>query len=175
MAGDIGMNVSARDLEQLSRRLKAQDGARVQRRYQRAIGATVPAIEADLQGAVRGVRVTSSRGGTANPDRGSRRRRSQGPLRARVAAAIGSRPTRKGARIYVDAERVDPQYGGSLPRYLDGELQQWRRWRHPVFGDKERWAQQTGSPWFFRTIRRHEGRVQQALERAMDDVANDIT
>lgn len=174
MADDIGMHVNGSDLEKLSRRLKAQADGGAQKRYRKAVLESTRPVESQLRAAARSIRVTSSRGGEVRPERGSRKRRAQEPLRARLAAAVGTRPTRKGLRFYVDAEQVDPQYGASLSRYSDGELQKWRRWRHPVFGDEETWVQQTGSPWFFTTIRKSASRVEQAIEDAMDDVARDV-
>ena len=44
-----------------------------------------------------------------------------------------------------------------------------------VFGDPEVWVQQTGSPWFFTTIRRNAGRIEGAVRRAMDAVVDTIT
>ena len=168
MAGDIGFSISSRELEQLADRLReAGNGRRAQQRYQRAVAEVSRPIVPQLRAAVQNVRVTSSRGGMGRPDRSTN-------LRQRVASAIGVRGTRAGVRIHVDADQVDPQYGASLPRYLDGELQQWRRWRHPVFGHTDRWVSQTGSPWFFRTIRRHESRVRRAIARAMQDIAREI-
>lgn len=175
MAGSVGMNVGANDLEDLARRLRSQSGGRAQRRYQQAIQSAVPPIEAALRSAALGARVTSSRGGRSPRAEGSNSRRRQGPLRQRVAGAIDHRVTPTGVRFVVDAAKVDSRYGGTLPRYLDGELPKSRRWRHPVFGNAEVWAQQTGTPWFFRTIRRHEETVEKAIGQAMDDIAGELT
>jgi hypothetical protein len=177
MANDIGMNISARELEALSRRLKEQTGGRAQRRYRAAIQDAAPAIVTDLRAAAlaAGNRVTSTRAGRSRNAQGSRDRRRQGPLSARIASAIEVQPRPDGVRVVVDAAQVDARYGHSLPRYLDGELRQSRRWRHQVFGNEEVWTQQTGAPWFFRTFRSHADAVERGLAKAMDDVADDIT
>jgi len=168
-SGDIGLNVQNHELEQLADRLrKAGAGREAQRKYQRAVAAASRPIVPQVAAAARNARVTSSRGGQGKPKRSTR-------LRGRIADAVDARPTRSGIRIYIDANRVDEKYGESLPRYLDGELRPWRRWRHPVFGHEERWVQQQGTPWFFRTIRRHENRIKQAVLGAMDEVAREIT
>ena len=176
MAGDIGMNISAAELDALSRRLKGQAGGGAQRRYRRAIQDAAPAIVNDLRAAARaaGTRVTSTRAGRSRNADGSRDRQRQGSLAGRVADAIEVQPRPDGVRVVVDAGQVDPRYGHSLPRYLDGELRQSRRWRHPVFGDEDTWSQQAGAPWFFRTFRAHAANVEKELTKAMDSVADDI-
>jgi hypothetical protein len=157
------------ELARLVSRLKAQDSGEAQRRYANAIRAASGPIEAQLRSAALGVRVTSARAGS----RVSRSHRHN--LRQRVAGAVGHRNTRRGLRFIVRADQVDERYGASLPRYLDGELRGWRRWRHPVFGDTETWVQQAGSPWFFTTIRKASGRVEAKILDAMDGVIHDIT
>ena len=177
MAAEIGMSISSRDLEELSRKLKAQGSGKAQRRYRRAIREAAPPIEAALRSAAltAGRRVTSSRGGQSRNSDGSKERRREGSLSARVAAAITTRDTPDGVRIVVEGDRVDRRYGTSLPRYLDGELPKSRRWRHQVFGNAEVWAQQAGAPWFFRTVRDRADDVEKSLTKAMDDVVRDLT
>lgn len=75
----------------------------------------------------------------------------------------------------VDARRVDPEYGGSLPKYLDGTLPGTARWRHPVLGNEDEWTNQTGSPWFFSTIEANADRVERAVLKVMGDIADEIT
>lgn len=170
MADDIGVTVGGESyLGKLAERLAEQDDGRAQRRYANAVRSASGPVEQQLRQAAVGVRVTSARAGS----RVSRSHRHN--LRARVAGAVGHRNTKRGLRFVVHADQVDPYYGASLPRYLDGELQGWRRWRHPVFGDRETWVQQTGSPWFFVTVRKASGRIEAAVRKAMDDVARDIT
>lgn len=170
MADGIGVNIGGEDeLARLAARLKAQDSGEAQRRYANAVRAAAGPIEQQLRTAALGVRVTSARAGA----RVSRSHRHN--LRQRVAGAVGHRNTRRGLRFVVRADEVDPVYGASLPRYLDGELRGWRRWRHPVFGDRETWVQQTGSPWFFATVRKATGRIEARVLDAMDGVLDDIT
>lgn len=162
------MNVAGYDeLDRLAARFAEAAEGGAQRRYTRAVRSVASEVEAELRQAVLGVRVTSRRGGRrVTSDRHN--------LRRRVSGAVGHRNTRAGIRFVVQADQVDEKYGASLPRYLDGELQGWRRWRHPVFGDPEVWVQQTGMPWFFTTIRRKGPRIESAIKRAMSDVADDI-
>lgn len=112
------------------------------------------------------VEVTSSRGGTARPDRST-------GLRARVAAATTIGITQTGVRIVVRDRQVDPVYGRSLAWYLTAHG---RPWRHPVFGRRTRgggrdWQVQRGQPVFFNTITAHAPMFRQGIERAMEEVA----
>lgn len=48
-------------------------------------------------------------------------------------------------------------------------------WRHPVFGNREVWAQQRGKlEWFDRAFRGREGLYKEAVEAAMNDMAERI-
>lgn len=159
-----------RELEDLADRLKAAGRGDLQRKLRKNIEQAVTPITGQLRAAALGIQITSSRGGRARPD-------SSTGLRRRLAAAVDVRKQGDGVRIVVDADQVDPAYGAALPRYSDGEIRRYRRWRHPVFGRRDNpndWQNQTGSPWFFATIRRNRGRVEAAVARAMDDVARDI-
>lgn len=48
-------------------------------------------------------------------------------------------------------------------------------WRHPVWGNKEKWVTQTGKvDWFDRAFQGREGTYKQAVEQAMEDMARRI-
>ncbi|MET9411271.1 hypothetical protein ABZX90_36840 [Streptomyces sp. NPDC002935] len=48
-------------------------------------------------------------------------------------------------------------------------------WRHPVFGNREVWAQQRGKiGWFDRSFQGREGLYKEAVEAAMNDMAQRI-
>jgi hypothetical protein len=113
------------------------------------------------------VDVSSTRGGTARPDRSTQ-------LRARVAAATFVQITPTGIRIALRPSQVDPAYGRSLPWYLSAYG---RPWRHPVFGRRTRrqdWQVQRGQPVFFGTITAHAPAFRAGIERAMEQVAREF-
>ena len=74
----------------------------------------------------------------------------------------------------VDAKKLGP-HGHSLPRYLDGTIRSYRRWRHPVFGNRDVWTEQSGSAWFFVTMRRRAPTFQREVLRVMADVERELT
>lgn len=46
--------------------------------------------------------------------------------------------------------------------------------RHPVFGDREVWANQAGYPYFRKTLNRNKKLSSDAVRQAMDEVINEI-
>lgn len=165
------VQLSVRGHEQfrdLSKRLKtAGEGKKLQRRMRSGIRAAARPAEQDLRAAVTRAQVTSTRGGTAAPDRSTE-------LRARIARAIRTSLTQRGIRVVVDANKVGP-YGKSLPRYLDGTLPRYRAWRHPVFGSDVWVEQSSGSAWFFSTMESRAPTFLRAVLDAMDETERDLT
>lgn len=158
--------------KRLSRELKAAGEGDLKRQLNREIRKAGKPVVADVQRAVRNVRVSSSKGGHAAPDTST-------GLRRRVAAATKLEVQQRGIRIKVAGKKVDPEYGRRLSKYLDAlPYGKFKRWRHPVFG---RWdvpesaRQQKGSPYFAKTIRKHTRDFRKAILAAMDDVENKIT
>lgn len=160
MAEIAWVKVTGQDqYKQLARRLKQAGRGDLQRRLTKEIRrAGDPGLRA-VQTAWMGVDVTSTRGGG----------KSSG-LRARVAAATRISILGSGIRIRVEPKRVDPRYGRGLSYGLNGL----GRWRHPVFGNREVWADQTGQEVFYRTLLRFESRWRAGVEKAMDETAREI-
>jgi hypothetical protein len=142
--------------KQLARRLKAAGRGDLQRRMTKEIRRSGdPALRA-VQAAWMTVDVTSTKGGGSSSG-----------LRARVAAATRISILGSGIRIRVESKRVDPRYGRSLSFGLDGL----GRWRHPVYGNRDAWTQQTGQEVFYTTLERFEPQWRAGIERAMDETA----
>lgn len=151
----------------MSAELRARGLGDLRRDLVRAVRVQGEPTVAAVRAAWMSIEVTSSRGGTARPDRSTN-------LRARVAAATRVQVTATGIRIVVAANRVDPRYGRSLPWYLNASG---RPWRHPVFGRTENpqdWQQQQGSEVFFRTVNERAPQFRQAIAREMERTARDF-
>ena len=158
-------------LIELSRRLKAAGGPRLKANFARRIRHAAEPLKADMQQTIRSLPITSqgrkpgNRGGPSPTTR---------PLRAAIANAVrisvrtGGNP---GARVWIDR--------GSLPRDITmGVVNRLNegRLRHPVFGNKRRWAQQNAPPlWWDKTVRTHTPRMQREVTRVLDDVKNDLS
>lgn len=162
MTRDIRI-VNTGALLDLSRRLRAVNEPTVRASMTRRIRRAAEPLRADLQRTVRGL-----------PIRGQGRKVSGGPspttrpLRATIASAIrlSVRTTgNPGARVWIDRAALPPDLR-SMPKHMNAG-----RIRHPVFGNKRRWVNETTSPlWWEATIRRHRPRMEREVERTLRDI-----
>lgn len=90
-------------------------------------------------------------------------------LRAKVAAGVHVERHKFGVRVQTSMPTASE---GIIPRGLDRP----KGWRHPLFGDKERWYSNPGYDWFVSTFSNAEDRVElglhDVLERAADRIAD---
>ncbi|MGW7435713.1 hypothetical protein [Streptomyces sp. NPDC054849] len=150
-------------LLELARRLNAASGAPVRAAMQRRIRRAADPLRADLQRTVRSLPIRSQgatgRGGPSPTTR---------PLRATIAAAIriSVRTTgNPGARVWIDRTALPPDLR-NMPKVMNTGLI-----RHPVFGNRRRWANQRTTPlWWESTIRRHRPRMEREVEAILRDV-----
>ncbi|MFF4166870.1 hypothetical protein [Streptomyces sp. NPDC001741] len=158
-------------LLELSRRLRATSGAPIQRNMARRIRRAAEPLKNDMQSTIRGLpirpqgRAAGNRGGPSPTTR---------PLRATVAAAVrlsvrtSSRP---GARVWVDKSAL-PADLKDMPQSMNSAN---GRIRHPVFGNRRRWANQWTTPlWWDKTVRAHTPRMQAEVARVLDDVRRQL-
>jgi hypothetical protein len=75
-----------------------------------------------------------------------------------------------GVRISVDGRRMPPGMG-SLPSYREGYR---APWRHPLFGNMDRWYSQAPRPVFDKTVPPFADDVQRELERIGTEITNKI-
>ncbi|MEU0522767.1 hypothetical protein [Streptomyces niveus] len=154
----------------LSRRLRTAGGPRLQQNFARRIRRTAEPLHRDLRSTIARLPIRSAgRGGgkRGGPSPTAR------PFRATLAGAVrisvrtGSSP---GARVYIDASLLPPDISlGVLYQLNDGRL------RHPVFGNRKRWANQTTAPrWWDRTVARHTPRMRTEVARVLDDVRRQL-
>lgn len=161
-------------LQELRARIKEAGDSGMNRKFRSNVRKAGQPVVANLQAKVMTVKVTSSRGGKAPPDRST-------GLRARTASTIKISQTRNGIRIVVSAKKFG-LYGVTLPRYLDAELAKWTRWRYPVFwkgqmgtAPSSRIKQQTGQHWFFATIRKDGPAFEKAVDDVMDETERELS
>lgn len=174
--GDFDAFISTRvvggiELRRLTRQLKDLQRRDLSRRLRAKIRQATNPVIRDLRTAVMNVEVTALPPGRAG---GARRwARPEHELRRRVAAAITTSITANGVRIKVSANRIGP-YGSSLAKYLDAEITQYRRWRHPVYGH-DVWVLQRGQPWFFATISDRANDLERAVLEAVDEIKRELS
>ncbi|MEU2062906.1 hypothetical protein [Streptomyces sp. NPDC013455] len=158
-------------LLELQRRLRAAGGENIRSSMQRRIRRAAEPLRDDLQDAIRGLAITSS--GRASGKRGGPSPTTR-PLRASIAGAIriSVRNTgNPGARVWLDRSLLPPDIPpGLVNRLNEGRL------RHPVFGNRRRWAQQNATPlWWDKTVRQHTPRIERDVARVLDDVRRKLT
>lgn len=159
-------------LIELSRRLKAAGGPRLKQNFARRIRRAGEPLKTDMQATIRGLpmraepRKPGKRGGPSPTTR---------PLRATIAGAVrisvrtGGNP---GARIWIDRSALPPDLK-KMPSAMNSAN---GRIRHPVFGNRKRWANQWTTPlWWDTTVTKHQPRMRAEVERVLRDVRNQIT
>lgn len=154
----------------LSRRMRSAGGPRLRQNFSRRIRRAAEPLHRDLQQAIRTQPIVSEgrkSGGRGGPSPTTR------PLRATLAGGIrisvrsGANP---GARIWIDKTLL-PADLRNMPWVInDGRV------RHPVFGNRSRWATQWARPpgWWTKTVANGTPRMQAEVQRVLGDVRRDL-
>lgn len=165
----IDVEVSSDDLVDAIRALRGmEDGKEIRKAMRRNIASAakpmVPAIRAK-------VKSLPSKG-----LKGSRQRQAQPGLRASVARAVRLQVQMSGrfagVTVRVDPKKMPPGMR-NLPGYLEGTAP-FQRWRHPVFGDADRYVSQQPRPYFYAIADRYEEPVRRAVADVVDTIQNQI-
>lgn len=159
-------------LVELQRKLRAAGHEDIRRNLARAVRRAAEPLQADLQ---RTVRTLPIRGEGSAAGRRRRTARDNGRagrdagLRETIARSIRitiRTTTNPGARVWIDKSRLPPDQR-NLPARLDEG-----RWRHPVYGNRRRWATQYAQPWWDVTVRRHQDDMRRQIAKVIDQVRN---
>lgn len=158
-------------LIELQRRLRAAGNETIRASMQRRIRRAAEPLRDDLQQTIRALPIRSEGRGAGKRGGPSPTTR---PLRATIAGAIriSVRTTAggAGARVWIDRSRLPPDLR-NMPAVINTG-----RIRHPVFGNRRRWAQQSAAPlWWESTVRSHTPRIEREVARVMDDVRSRLT
>lgn len=157
-------------LLELQRRLRTAGNESLRSSMQRRVRRAAEPLHSDLQSAIRQLPLSA----TGRRGRGGRSPTTR-PLRATIAQAIRisvrTSAGSAGARVWIDRSRLPRDITTGLVRQInDGRV------RHPVFGNRRRWAQQTAPPlWWERTVRSHTPRMEREVARVLDDVRRRLT
>jgi hypothetical protein len=150
-------------LLQLQRRLRAAGNESLRASMQRRVRRAAEPLRDDLKSGIRGNPIRGT-GGSGAPSTDPR------PLRATIAAAIriSVRNTGggAGARVWIDKGALPADYR-TLPNHIESGS-----WRHKVFGNRRVWTTSYSSPWWDKTVQKHEPRMRAEIERVLDDVRN---
>lgn len=76
-----------------------------------------------------------------------------------------------GVAIRVDGRKM-PTGQGRLPAYMEGSR---KRWRHPVYGNRNNWVGQQPHPYFYNVVRNLGPRSRVAVNRVLDEATREIS
>ncbi|MFB7736164.1 hypothetical protein ACFC08_17620 [Streptomyces sp. NPDC056112] len=151
---------TGKELTRIARELRRMDNPELKKRFNKELRAAAKPMVPAVRQAIR--QIPSQRRYTASGLRG----------RMSKAVKLEVRTTGKdaGVRIRVDGRKM-PNREKSLQSYMEGVKP---RWRHPVFGH-DVWVQQPSKPYFFKTVDQLGRQTRQNVNRAIDQVARDIS
>lgn len=148
------------DLRRVSRELRKMDSPEIKKRFRKELRAAAAPLVPRVRASIRSI--PSSRG--YSPD----------GLRGRMAKAtrleVKTVGRQAGVAIRVDGRKM-PSHQKSLPSMVEGK----KRWRHPVFGNREVWVTQTGHPYFYNVVRVAGPASRRAVNKVLDGITKDIS
>ncbi len=172
--GELISVTGQRELKVLAAKLKAagSEGNGLKTELRRGLRkAATPMLNA-VKTRVRGISIKGVRGGGRWARYAHRPKAKSLGLRDSVADAMQIQ-TRMGGepsvRLRVNTSRL-PANQRKLPRYMN----QSEGWRHPVFGNREAWAQQTGEPYWQETLIPFGPQVRREVIEVVNDVLGRI-
>ncbi|MEU1478883.1 hypothetical protein [Streptomyces sp. NPDC005760] len=170
MVRDIRVTGTGQLLD-LSMRLRRAGHENIRQSYLRRIRRAAEPLRSDLQDAVRRQPLQSTGRGAGKRGGPSPTTR---PFRESIAQAIriSVRTTgNPGARVWLDKSLLPPD----IPVGAVNQMNDLGRLRHPVFGNKKRWSNQSAQRDFWnKTIHAHQSRITAEVARVADDVRRRI-
>jgi hypothetical protein len=140
------------DLKRLNKALKvASNGKQLRSDLRRK-------INAELKVVVRAVQAAYSGGTHLRP-----------ALRKATRSEFKLSGRSVGARVRVDGRKM-PARMGSLPAMREGR----KRWRHPVFANRDNWVSQSPQPVFDLTVKPFEQPVGRAVQEAAQETVDKL-
>lgn len=162
MVGGVDFEVkTGGDLARISKELrKVGDGREIRKRLTREIRREAKPLVPIVRNAILSL-----------PTKG----KDSSGLRKRMARAVTLRVRTSGrsagVTLRVDGRKM-PEGEGSLPAYMEGTK---KRWKHPVYGDKDVWVSQQPHPYFYKIVRPYGSRARRAVLRVVASIGRDIT
>ena len=104
-------------------------------------------------------------------------------LRARIAGCVsyssGTDARSAWASLWIDTRKMLPDYT-SLPLYMEGvkegsRARNYTRWRHPVYGNREKWVGEQSHPYFYQAARPFGRAAGDALHVALEDITRRLS
>lgn len=148
------------DLRRLSLALRRMDDAEVKKRFRKELRAVAQPYVPLVRNSIKSIP--------------SKRPYSAEGLRGRLSKAtrveVRTVGRDAGVAIRVDGRKM-PSKMKALPKGMEGT----KRWRHPVFGNREVWVTQRPHPYFFKVVRPAGAAGRRAASRVVDSITRDIS
>ena len=149
----------AEQLRSLARDLRkaGSEGKILRKNMRRAIQAAAEPMKRDVQAAA-----------LAIPAKGPKSTGLRAALAKSTKVQIITSGKKAGVRLFSSGKAMERT---GHPATLAGYMEGLGRWRHPVFGDTDKWVPQTSHPYFYDTANRHLPAVQAGVIAAVDETA----
>ncbi|NUQ99556.1 MAG: hypothetical protein HOY79_24380 [Streptomyces sp.] len=151
---------SGDDLQRVSRELRHMGDREVSKRFRKELRAAARPLVPKVRAAIR--QIPSGRSYSPDGLRGALARATRLEVKTTGRSA--------GVAIRVDGRKM-PAHMKSLPSMVEGK----KRWRHPVFGNREVWVNQPKQPYFYDTVRVAGPASRRAVNRVLDGITRDIS
>jgi len=154
----VDLNSRGATLRTIARELRDMDDAKVTGLFRRRMEDAARPFPLRVRRAVLAIPVTGKK---------------QTGLRARIALCAGTASWVRGRTASVAVEmnpRLMPPGEMSLPLMMEGA----KRWRHPVFGDRENWVTEPPHPYFQVPVQPFGRAAGEALKAALEDITRQI-
>lgn len=148
------------DLRRISRELRRMDSPEVKKRFRKELRAAAAPLVPRVRSAIR--TIPSGRGYSPEGLRGA--------LSKATRLEVKTTGRQAGVAIRVDGRKM-PSHMKSLPSMVEGK----KRWRHPVFGHREVWVNQTAHPYFYNALHIAGPASRRAVSRVLDGITRDIS
>ena len=150
----------SRDLQRISRELRGMDSPELKKRFRKELRAAAAPLVPKVRSSIRSI--PSNRGYSPDGLRGA--------LAKAVKLEVKTAGRQAGVAIRVDGRKM-PSHMKSLPSMVEGK----KRWRHPVFGNREVWVTQEAHPYFYSALRVAGPASRRAVIRVLDGISRDIS
>lgn len=148
------------DLRRVSRELRRMDNPEIKKRFRKELRAAARPLVPRVRASIRSI--PSSRGYSPDGLRGA--------LSKATRLEVKTAGRQAGVAIRVDGRKM-PSHMKSLPSMVEGK----KRWRHPVFGNREVWVTQPRQPYFYNVVRVAGPASRRAVNRVLDGITRDIS
>jgi hypothetical protein len=147
------------DLRRITRELRRMDDKELKKKFRRELRKAAAPLVPKVRASIRSIP--------------SKQAYSPAGLRGALSKAtrleVKTVGKQAGVAIRVDGRKM-PAHMKSLPSMVEGK----KRWRHPVYGNRNNWVNQPSEPYFYRVVRAAGPAARRAVGRVMDDISKDI-